>query len=216
MRQTTGIIILESLTGFVLLIALGLGLVAWRLVSGPTDLGFVKSDVEAALTDARGGKPTTIDSLSLRWQSQTNEFEVFAEGLVFFDDVGGNVVARSDSAQIDLHGVGLLAGKIRLQEIQIQGGELTIRRDSEGAIWIAGEKIPAVYPLHFHERVSMVQYIEQSLLNIIQNISDSAALEDLRAVGLEDIDIHLLDDYFEVDWWLEDGDVSLTKENTFG
>ena len=213
MRQTTGIILLESLTGFVLLIALGLGLVAWRLVSGPTDLGFVKAEVETALTDARGGKPATIDSLSLRWQSQTNEFEVFAEGLVFYDDVGGDVVARSDSARMDLHGVGLLAGNIRLQEIQIRGGELTVRRDLDGAIWIAGEKIPAVYPLHFHERVSMVQYIEQSLLNIVQNISDSPALEDLRAVGLEEIDIHVLAEYFEVDWWLEDGDVSLTKDN---
>ena len=213
MRQTTGIILLEGLTGLVFLIGLGFGLLAWRLISGPTDLAFVKSDIERALTEARGGKQVEIDTVSLRWQTESNEFQVYAEGLKFYSNaMEPELVASSKSAVIDVRAVGLLKGQIELKEVQIIEGELLLLRDDAGVIWIAGERIPVVRPVQFHEASSPIQYVEQSLLNIVDNIAESAALADLRRIELTDFQVRLVDQGFDVDWTLDGADLSLTRE----
>tara|TARA_Y100000052_G_scaffold27597_1_gene37234 strand:+ start:25484 stop:28849 length:3366 start_codon:yes stop_codon:yes gene_type:complete len=210
-RQTTGIIILEGLTGLVLLIGLGLGLIAWRLVSGPTDLAFVKSDIEAALTDARGGKPVSIETVSLRWQEENNEFQIFAEGLRFFSDTSEEV-ASAGNAVIDIRATSLLAGEVQLKELQIAEGVLLLRREKDGVIWLAGEKIEPVRPIHFHEGSSPFQYLEQSLLSVVESLAESAILADLRRVQLNEFTVNLQDVPFDIDWTLEDAEIDILKE----
>ena len=210
MRQTTGIIILEGLTGLVLLIGLGLGLIAWRLVSGPTDLEFVKSDIEAALTDARGGKPVSIETVTLRWQEESNEFQIFAEDLKFYSDAAEEV-ASAGSAVIDIRATSLLAGEVQLKEIQISRGQLLLRRESDGVIWLAGERIEPAKPIHFHEGSSPFQYLEQSLLSVVESLAESAILADLRRIGLREFTVNLQDASLGVDWTLENASVDLTK-----
>ena len=210
MRQTTGIIILEGLTGLVLLVGLGLGLIAWRLMSGPTDLAFVKSEIEAAMTEARDGKPVEIDKVSLRWQEGVNEFQVFAEGLEFYS-AENEQVASAQSAIIDVHAVSLMRGKIRLKEMQVTGSELTIRREQDGTIIVAGEEIPPVRPVQFHEATSPVQYVEQSILNVVETIAQSSALDDLRRIRLDDFRINLQDVPLQIDWTLETAELDLIR-----
>lgn len=213
MRQTTGIILLEGLTGLVLLIGLAFGLVAWRLVSGPTDLAFVKSDIESALTEARGGKDVTIDTLTLRWQTSDNEFQIFAEGLKFYGtSEGDGLVASSESAIIDIRAVGLLKGEIELKEIQIIEGELLLKRDQDGVIWIAGERIPVVRPVQFHEASSPIQYIEQSLLNIVDRLADSSTLAEIRRIEFTDFQVRMVDEPFAIEWVLDEADLSLSRD----
>lgn len=213
MRQTTGIIILESLTGLVLLIGLIFGLIAWRLVSGPTDLSFVKSDVESAFAEVRGGQPVSIEKLTLRWQAEKSEFQIYAENLKFFstDNV---IVARSENAIIDVNGLSLLTGDISLQGIEIEKGELSFERDSEGQIWIAGQMIPPVRPIQFHEASTPLQYVEQSLLNIVDNISRSAVVGKLEHVELSDFRIHVLDRPLGLTWTLEEASLRLARDNS--
>ncbi|MAI89544.1 DUF3971 domain-containing protein [Ponticaulis sp.] len=213
MRQTTGIIILEGLTGLVLLIGLIFGLIAWRLVSGPTDLEFVRGDIEAAIESTRGGKQVDIERVSLRWQQDTNEFEIFAQGLTFYDAEHA-LVARADSAIIEINAIRLIYGDVSLSELHVRSGEFTFRRDMNGAIWIAGEEVPAVRPVQVYEAVSPIQYAEQTLLNVVENVSASAAVADIDEITLSEFRVVLIDEPLGIDWWLEGADLSLSREDS--
>lgn len=210
MRQTTGIIILESLTGLVLLVGLVFGLIAWRLVSGPTDLSFVKTDVESAFSDARGGQPVKIEKLTLRWQADKSEFQIYAENLEFYSR-SNEMVARSDSAVIDVNGLSLLTGHVSLQAIEVETGELTFERDAQGQLWIAGQMIPAVTPIQFHEASTPLQYVEQSLLNVVDNISRSALVANLESARLNNFRIHIIDVPLQISWTLEESRLDLKR-----
>ena len=203
MRQTTGIILLELLTGVVLLAGMVFGLVAWRLMSGPTDLSFFKSAVEQAISEARDGRRVEIEALSLRWQQQNGEFQIVASEMVFLDEEGSRVGA-TDRAIIDLNAVSLLSGDVRLSEILLDGGQIAIERDAEGVITIAGESLPKVTPVQFHEASSILQYIEQSFLNVIDNALQSRAVGDLRSIRFRNFEINFIDEPLNINWQFDD------------
>ena len=212
MRQTTGIIILEGLTGLVLLIGLGLGLIAWRLVSGPTDLEFVRGNVEAEISRARGGQPVSVGALSLRWQHDQNEFQILADELVFYNDTD-EVVARADSATIEFDAFSLLVGQVELQELHIRDGEFEVRRPEDGGLKFAGQAIPPVYPVQFHEATSPFQYAEQAILNVVENLANSAAVANVDEITLSGFRVRLIDEGSDVEWVLENANLSLVQDD---
>lgn len=211
MRQTTGIIILEFLTGSVLFIGMLLGLIAWRLVSGPTDLGFLKSDIESALTDARDGRKVEIGEVSLLWLNEETKFQVIADQLTFYGE-NDEEVGSAERALIDLNAVTLLSGKAELSVLVLEKGELHIRRNLDGIIRIADQTLPAVYPLHFHEASTPLQYVEQSLLNIVDNATQSDAVERLQRVSLRDFSVSLVDEGLDVFWEVDNANLDIRKE----
>ena len=71
---------------------------------------------------------------------------------------------------------------MRLSEILLDGGQIAIERDAEGVIIIAGESLPKATPVQFHEASSILQYIEQSFLNVIDNALQSRAVGDLWSI----------------------------------
>jgi hypothetical protein len=210
-RQTTGIIILEFLTGSVLFIGMLLALIAWRLVSGPTDLGFLKSDIEAALTQARDGRKVEIGEVSLLWLEEETKFQVIADQLTFYGD-GDTEVGAADRALIDLNAVTLLSGKAELSSLVLEKGELHISRNVDGVIRIADQSLPAVYPLHFHEASTPLQYVEQSLLNIVDNATQSEAVDQLQSVSLRDFSVSLVDEGLGVFWEVDNANLDIRKE----
>ena len=213
MRQTTGIIILEFLTGTVLFVGMLLGLLIWRLMSGPMDIGVLKPQIESAITDARGGKPVTIGDVTLAWKTEAGEFQLIADSLVFKDEAGEEVGAAAQ-AQIDLNALSLLSGRVELSGLVLDTGELSIHRNLDGELRIAGQTIPPVYPLHFHEATSPLQYVEQNLLNVIENVTNSEEVLRLQRLGFRNFTIIYQDDILDTEWEVETAQLELTRERS--
>lgn len=212
MRQTTGIIFLEILTGAVLFTGMVIGLIAWRLVSGPTSLDFIKPQIEQAIAEARGGRDVTIGQVTLLWLSDESKFQIIADDLSFLSDTGEEV-GGAERALIDLNAVSLLSGQVELSELVLEAGELRIERTMEGEILIADQVVPPVYPLHFHEASTPLQYVEQSLLNIVDNIVRSDAVNRLQRLSLRDFRIILIDEGLDVHWEVENAVLNISRQN---
>ncbi len=213
MRQTTGIILLEFLTGAVLLVGMLFGLLAWRLLSGPTDLGFLKADVEAAIERAREGRQVEIGELRLLWLSEESRFQIQADDVRLYGEQGENVVT-AEQAVIGINAIASLSGDFKLSELILETGELVILRTAEGQISIADHVIPPVYPVQHHEASTPVQYVEQSILNIIDNISQSEAIRELDRVRLRDFTVYLIDEGLDVEWSLERATLDVEREDS--
>ena len=209
MRQTTSIIIMEILTGIVLVLGLLFGLLTWRLLSGPVSLNFVKDDIVSAVESTRGGRPVTFSDVSLEWMSDTRSFKIVAEDVSFLS-LDNQEVGSAERALIDLNAFSLIKGTPELNSIELENGNLTVLRTFEGELLFADQKIPAVYPVQFHEASNTVQYVEQSLLNIIDNLSQSDVFNRVDFVEFSAFDITVIDE--KSDWKWLGSDVNIRVE----
>ena len=200
MRQTTGIIILEVLTGLVLLVALAFGALAWRLSSGPIDVTFLKQDIQAALTEARDGRKVTIGGVKLQLVDDQSTLALVANEITFFDTSGINKAGTASAAEIDLDASALLFGTVRLNEITLKSGTLQIVRYDTGLLEIAGEEIKPIAPLHFYEADDRLLYIEQSLMNVLSTLGDRLSGQSLRSMRVEDFSFIYRDEPLGLEW----------------
>ncbi len=81
MKFSKRMLVLEILALIVLLILGTAGFLAWRLTKGPLDMNVLRPQVEAALTEARGGQPVEIDSLLLAWSPDKRRIEATIGGI---------------------------------------------------------------------------------------------------------------------------------------
>lgn len=190
------------LTGAVLLVGMVAALIAWRLVSGPTDINFLKPDVEAAISDARGGRKVEIANLTLQWLQEDTEFKLVADKIRFLDDKG-ETVGGADEAQIDLNAVALLGGRFELSELVLSGGTLSIKRSAAGEIRIADHVIPPLDPSLLPENPTPVQILEFSINNIVSNVRESQTVKQLDKISLQEFSVSFIDEALKIDWTIE-------------
>ena len=62
-----------------------IGILAFMLASGPVELGVFRDDVEQAITNARDGRPVTVDRLTLQWSPSERRVFIVADGLSIKD-----------------------------------------------------------------------------------------------------------------------------------
>ncbi len=199
MRQTTGIILLEFLTGAVLFVGMVAALIAWRLMSGPTDIGFLKADVEKAMSSARDGRAVTIGELTLQWLQDDTEFKIIADDLKFLGE-NGEEVGGAKQAQLDLNAVALLGGKIELSKMTLETGSLSIQRNHAGEIRVADHVIPPMDPSLLPPDPTPLQVANFSLGNILKNVTTSQAVQQLDMISLRDFSVSFVDEPLAIDW----------------
>lgn len=211
MRQTTGIIFLEFLTGAVLFVGMIFGLIAWRLISGPVDLEFAKPDIESALTRAREGRAVEIGGVSLQWLQSKSRFQIIATDLEFFGETG-EIAGSAERALIDFSAASLLSGRPELSSLQLESGNLAISRLMDGEINVADHTIPAVDPFLMEDDANPVRLLELSLLNLMDRISQTEAVRKLETVSLRDFSVALTDEPLKVKWNLDDVTVDFRRD----
>ncbi len=195
-RQTARVLVFEILGGLLFLAVLAAALFAWRLSQGPVWLNAFKDDIEAALTDARGGRGVSLAAVALEWSPEARRVNVTAYG-VGFRDSRGAPSGRADRAEIVLDASALLLGEAEVLSMRLIDGALTVEQVSN-AVWeVGGEPLPPIpagtLPGTPAEWVAL---IERAAASIMTGGRRTAA-----GMGLERVSV----DRFTVDILLQDG-----------
>src|SRR5262245_33261733 len=133
-RRST-LIAVEILLGLVAALAIGVAVAWWRLSQGPIELPFLRQQMQAEFSAARGGRPVGIEHVELAWTAR-GALELKAVD-VTVQDGRGAVLSRADEARIELAVLPLAIGRIQLVRAEFSGGAITFTRKRDGAMNIA-------------------------------------------------------------------------------
>ncbi len=142
-RQTASTVILEILGGLILLAMVAAGLLAFRLASGPLELGVFKDDVERALSGARDGRPVQIGELFLEWSQADRRVRVSAGNVQLFDDAGV-LSAEAKRADLILSGSSLVLGKVDVLAMDLDEGWINVDSVTDTKWKVAGDPLPEI------------------------------------------------------------------------
>jgi hypothetical protein len=131
------LLVFETLALLVFSLVAGGVFLAWRLSQGPLDLEVFRPALERSLSDPRGGRSVSIDSLVLEWSPDLGRVEVAARGLSALDRVG-IVSSQAERAALSLDAVSLLSGRLKVRHIRLENGRAQVRRSLEGVWTLAG------------------------------------------------------------------------------
>jgi hypothetical protein len=134
--RRTSLLALEVALGLAATCALGVGLLWWRLSSGPIELVSVKQHIEQQLSQARGGRPVKIDRIQLGWGDGRSALQIRALGVHALDSKR-HEVTTSREVTIGLGLDRLLVGRVAVTEAHFHGGDLTITSARDGSTRIA-------------------------------------------------------------------------------
>lgn len=192
-RQTASTIILEILGGLILLVLVAAGLLALRLASGPIDLGFIRADVERALSASRDGRHVSIDSIQLEWSSHHRRVDVAAKNIQLLDD-GARVSAEAERADLVLSGSSLVLGRIEILKIDLRDGWINVDQIGPSQWSIAGDPLPAFEESALPETLEgWLAYSDRLLPDVLTVLQTQETRLSLERVGFERIEIRLRD-----------------------
>jgi hypothetical protein len=134
-RRST-LVAVEIVLGLVAALAIGVGVLWWRLSQGPIELNAIREHVQAELSAARSGRPVGIERVQLAWSREGNALELLAVGVTVEDGRGG-VLSRSEEVRLELGVLPLLIGRVSLVRAEFSGAALTFTRKPNGAVHIA-------------------------------------------------------------------------------
>ncbi|HHN66713.1 MAG TPA: hypothetical protein ENK15_01575 [Thermopetrobacter sp.] len=130
--------ITAGVAGVVVLIgALAVVALYWRLSSGPVELGWLQPRLEAAINGAlrRSGLRVVTSGIILRLGGETRLPTLRLRNVRFLD-AAGQVVFNAPLAAVGIDGAGLLRGAVRVRRILLIGPSIRIRRDPGGRFHI--------------------------------------------------------------------------------
>ena len=187
-RQTASLIFLEILGGLILLVLVAAGLLAFRLASGPMDLGMFRDDLERAMTEARNGRQVRLSSVQLEWSQEDRRLHISGTALEMLD-AKGNVSAHAERANIVLSGSSLVLGKIEVLRLDLSDGWVNIDQESPTKWYIGGEPLPDIpvgkLPETPQEWLQRANEVLPPVLDALEGAEQDYALEYLGFSGFE-------------------------------
>lgn len=188
----------------VVLVAVGLAGLWWRLSSGPIELDIVTPWLKAAIEQNFGNKHTvTVGGTQIERDARGHTALRLRDIVV--RDAQGTVVASAPKAEVGLSGRSLLMGELRAQSLNLVGAEMSIRIETDGRITVfAGADkrplavttpsaeptapavppaVPAPPPAEASAKDGLQEFA--GALAWIDNIG-SGEIADLRELGLKD------------------------------
>lgn len=187
-RQTAAVILLEILGGFLLLVLLGLGLLAWRLTEGPLELTALKDDIERALASARDGRAVRLEQVQLEWVPELRRVEVTASGVRWFDRAGA-IAAEARSARVDLDASSLFLGRVEVVGIDLMSGHLDIAQLTPDTWSIGGDPLPPIpagtLPQTPAEWIDAADRVSRALLGRGEDVIANVGLERVTFTDFE-------------------------------
>jgi hypothetical protein len=129
--QRVSILLLEILAGLVLVVAIGAGVLAWRLKDGPIRLDMMNATVSETLTDAELGLFTEVGATEIAWSGWNRAFELIARDLVI-RDTEGETALTVHAIAVAVQGDALLRGELRPKRIEVIDPNMVVRRFVDG------------------------------------------------------------------------------------
>jgi hypothetical protein len=119
----------------VVVIALGIGGLWWRLASGPIELDIATPWLKAAIEKNFGGKQTVVVGGTQIERDENGRTSLRLRDIVV-RDADGTVVASAPKAEVGISGIGLLTGSVRAESLNLVGAEMSVRIETDGRITV--------------------------------------------------------------------------------
>lgn len=188
-RRST-LIVLEVLGAMLALVALGVGLMAWRLSQGPMPLPLFEHQIEAELTAARDGRAVDLDGVALAWAGPEKGLVIVASAVRVFD---ANDIQQTaaDGVDIGIDLGSLFVGRMAISGLAFRGGEVTItlKQDRSATLAFGGPNaapdllIPA--PVETLPLMDQVQWALDALEEATRPLGAGGQLRRLSAQGIK-------------------------------
>ena len=192
-RQTTKVIILETLGVFSLVVMAAIGILAFMLASGPVELGVFRDDVEQAIANSRDGRPVKVDRLTLQWSPAERRVFVVADGLSLKDD-DGREAGFAERAELTLDAGNIFLGRVELLDAKLQTGWIEVQNTGPSTWTLAGDPLPevraAALPQSPEEVLARTNAILSDVLVGLQVFDDAFELDTL---AFADFDLRVID-----------------------
>ena len=126
-------VLLWVLCGLGALIVVLSGLLVWRLSAAPVSLGFFTPYLEKALTEALAGHRVAVQETVLAWNTRRHNLDLRARAVTIHDRQG-SFLATLPAVDVTLSRRALLRGTVAVTAINIEGAQVSLIRDTDGAI----------------------------------------------------------------------------------
>jgi hypothetical protein len=224
-----------SLGVTLVVIAIGIGGLWWRLASGPIELDMATPWLKAAIEKNFGGKQTVVVGGTQIERDENGRTSLRLRDIVV-RDADGTVVASAPKAEVGISGTGLLMGNVRAESLNLVGAEMSIRIEMDGRITVfagadkrpiatAAPTLPPGPQQPGQTPDSLVP--QRALRSGVQDVAGIMTwIDGLGATGLDGHDLHelgLKNGNLTVDdqrngkrWTFSNIDVSLTRPEPGG
>jgi len=185
--------------------AIAVGLLAWRLSTGPIALEFLTPYVEAALTPADSPQRVEIAGTVLTWRGWGENPELRAEN-VTVRGADGQAVAEVPAVGLTFSLRALVAGVLAPARVALVRPSIRLVRRKDGTVALgvgghaAGEIAGGATP---EGSTAMLAWIEE----LSRPFHDQGSLGQLRAVSVRDGDVTVEDEVMGRSWRVPDGDI---------
>lgn len=179
-------------------VVIAIGLLWWRLASGPISLDLVTPWLTAAIEENFGGRYRVEVGGTVLERDENGRTALRIRDIVVRDAEGG-VVASAPRAEVGLSGTSLFTGHPRAESLNLVGAELSVRVEPDGdvTVFASADKRPiatapmlasAAVSAKLHDRT--VGSGPMAAKSAVDNIGAVLAwLDSLGAVGLDGHDL---------------------------
>jgi AsmA-like C-terminal region/Protein of unknown function len=126
----------RAIAAAVVIVAVMVGVVGWRLSAGPIELGFLTSPLVRALTPADGSFAVEIDRTVLQWDGARDALNIRVLSLRAKAE-GGAVLASAPEVGVGLSLRALVRGQIAPRRLEANGLRVSVLRKRDGGLGLA-------------------------------------------------------------------------------
>lgn len=214
MIRRSGLLLLEITLALAAALMIGVGVLSWRLASGPIPLPSFESYVESELAAARDGRPVRLEDVELAWSPQRRGLEVRARNVLALDK-SGQVLSRSDEVALGVSLPRLLIGRLALERATFRGGEASLVLAKDGSAAIAfgppGSTPDIVLPAP-PENETMTARVNRMLDGLAATFRPLGAGGALRGLRVERLHVAVIDEKTGAQWTAKNASFELTRE----
>ena len=202
---------LEILLGGVATVAVVVGLLIWRLSSGPVTLDFITPYLETAFSDSDAGVNVRVTNTVLTWDKAEGDLDLRALDVNVRDQEGRPILSLPN-VEVGFSLTALLFGTLAPTRIEVVGARITLLRKADGSFHF-GDGTAAEMPEE--DAAPELTGIVPELVAQLQAQRDPArSMSFLRQVNIVDGQLLVRDEKAGVDWWAKSTNISVGRGPT--
>lgn len=210
----TTVVILEILAVVALLVLLCVGVLVWRINTGPLDVSFAKEYVEDSLRDPVTGYSITLDSVQTAWPDLAGPLLLQLKNVSLLKD--NRTVLNVGAIDLSLSKSKLLRGQIGPQGIVLSHPSLRLLRTRDNRIVLSLKDEmpdPAAAEAEDTGDNSALMQMLRSLARPAGTVDKRSPLDRLETLEIKHARTVVEDHAREITWYLPDLDLMFVRDN---
>ncbi len=202
---------LEILLGVVATAAVVVGLLIWRLSSGPVTLDFLTPYLEAGFSDPDRGVNVRVTNTVLSWDKADGDLDLRALDVNVRDQEGRPILSLPD-VEVGFSLTALLSGTLAPTRVAVVGARITLIRKADGSFHFGDDD--ELVPEPEEEAPELAGIVPELLAELQAQRDPSRVMSYLRELNIVDGQLLVRDEQAGVDWWAKSTNIGIRRGPT--